>query len=660
MPGALSKLSVKLPALFFGGALVSACAVAGAAYHAASTRLGALGLSSPQVDAAIAAATGPVLSLGAAALALAAGLGWLVGRSIARPVAALREGAEKLAQGADGAMPEFTRRDEIGGLSRALRQVQENGVESARIRAALDGCRTNIMVCDTQNRVVYVNKSLLKFFTEAQDDFRIAFPGISAKDMLGKVMDVFNGQAASQPAGSGSRSLRFALGRRTVALTLSPVTQADGQPLGATMEWLELTDELRAAGEVADVVAAAAEGDFSRRIPLAGKPEALMRIAEGINQINGIIDGAVSEFAAVLSGLAEGDLTQRMEGTYQGRLDELKSGLNETLARLSQTVAGIQATSAHVAATASEIRSGAADLASRTEDTAANLEQTAATTEQLTASVKQSATRSRAATDLAGEAMGVAEAGQKVVTDAVGAIERIEHSSSRISEIVSVIDDIAFQTNLLALNAAVEAARAGDAGKGFAVVASEVRTLAQRSSQAAKDIKGLIVNSNAQVADGVRFVRHTGEALNRIVAAAGQVSATIVEISDATAEQANGIAAMSQSVAHMDETTQQNAALAEQSAGSAANLTTQIESLKELVAFFRTEQARAVAARPVQPEPLRLRSLAAAALAEQKRPAAAPARSETRLAETRPVEARPAMQRRKVAGGGRVDDWAEF
>jgi methyl-accepting chemotaxis protein len=250
--------------------------------------------------------------------------------------------------------------------------------------------------------------------------------------------------------------------------------------------------------------------------------------------------------------------------------------------------------------------------------------------------------------------MGVAEAGQKVVADAVGAIERIEASSARISEIVSVIDGIAFQTNLLALNAAVEAARAGDAGKGFAVVASEVRTLAQRSSQAAKDIKGLIVNSNEQVADGVRFVRHTGEALNRIVAAAGQVSSTVVEISQATAEQAGGIEEMSQAVAHMDEATQQNAALAEQSAGSANSLAAQIEALRNLVAFFHTGevQGRAMPAASAFAAPTRQ---AAAPAAPRQAASAAP--KPYRHAETRSRTAEP---RRKVAGGGRIEEWAEF
>ncbi|MGX5734928.1 methyl-accepting chemotaxis protein, partial [Bosea thiooxidans] len=170
---------------------------------------------------------------------------------------------------------------------------------------------------------------------------------------------------------------------------------------------------------------------------------------------------------------------------------------------------------------------------------------------------------------------------------------RIETASQKISDIIRVIDDIAFQTNLLALNAAVEAARAGDAGKGFAVVASEVRTLAQRSGEAAKDISGLISSSNAEVTEGVKLVRQAGESLTRILEASQKVSATIADISTASGEQANGIDEMSQAVAHLDEMTQQNAALAEESAASAASLSGRIGQLNDLVATFRTRREAA-------------------------------------------------------------------
>ncbi len=410
-------------------------------------------------------------------------------------------------------------------------------------------------------------------------------------------------------------------------------------------------------GKVGAIVSAASRGDYSARIPLTDADQEIRPLLEGINNINATVDAATSDILKLANQLAAGDLTSQIDADHQGRFGELASALNETVKRMSSTVKTIQLTSADVGLAAREINTGADDLSKRTEEQASSLEETAATTEQLAASVKASAQASRNAAAIANEAMQAAQSGGAIAGQAVDAMARIEDASQKISDIIRVIDDIAFQTNLLALNAAVEAARAGDAGKGFAVVASEVRTLAQRSSEAAKDISALISSSNSEVGEGVKLVRQAGDQLSQILAASQKVAATIADISAASGEQANGIDEMSQAVAHLDEMTQQNAALSEQSAASAASLSSRIGQLNDLVAAFKTgtdqgHTASHSAPRAVESEPARLRKLAQAAFSDK-----APAK---RIAAPAPRPA-PAAPAKRVANSRAGDaGWEEF
>ncbi|SFC95437.1 methyl-accepting chemotaxis protein [Bosea sp. CRIB-10] len=307
-------------------------------------------------------------------------------------------------------------------------------------------------------------------------------------------------------------------------------------------------------------------------------------------------DKAIGYVGNGMAALARGDLTHRMADDMPAEYASIRDHFNDAMTKLGEMVASIKTSSAAIAASSQEINSGANDLSSRTEQQASALQQTAATTEELTASVKSSAQSSRQSVTLADNASAVARTGGEIVKDAIEAMARIEGASKKISEITSVIDGIAFQTNLLALNAAVEAARAGDAGRGFAVVAAEVRALAQRSAEAAKDITGLIGSSDIEVVEGVRLVRQAGETLEKIVEASMQVSSTVNEIAAAAGEQANGIDEMARTVSHMDEMTQSNAALAEESAASARALLDQIERLNRFVSTFRTTQGEEAAA----------------------------------------------------------------
>lgn len=324
-----------------------------------------------------------------------------------------------------------------------------------------------------------------------------------------------------------------------------------------------------------------------------GKPYKIVKYATDITANKLAQDAlrqAVDETRVVIRAAMNKDLTQRvpMQGK-SGGIAELCGGVNEMVGSVAEIVQTVADISARITTGATRISHDSRDLAQRTEEQASSLEETAATTEQLAASVKQSAARAQDATGLGAKANGVANRGGAIVSEAVVAMERIEKASTSIAEIITVIDSIAFQTNLLALNAAVEAARAGDAGRGFAVVASEVRALAQRSSESANDIKKLISNSTQEVASGVKLVKDAGSALSEIVISSNSVAEALADISGASQEQANGIEEVAKVVAHMDDMTQQNSAMAEESAGVARELEQATAALRQLVGAFTVE-----------------------------------------------------------------------
>jgi methyl-accepting chemotaxis protein len=291
-----------------------------------------------------------------------------------------------------------------------------------------------------------------------------------------------------------------------------------------------------------------------------------------------------------LKRLAQGDLTCRLGDAAENYLT-VQQEFNEAMARLQETMQATADAARDVTSAAAEISASTTDLSERTEQQAAGLEETSASMEQISATVKKNAENAREANALTADAREVADRGSAVLASTVEAMSRIEESSRKIADIIGVIDEIARQTNLLALNAAVEAARAGEAGRGFAVVASEVRALAQRSSQAAKDIKDLIVNSSDQVQQGVELVNRTGTSLNDIAAAIKSASLLVADIATASSEQATGIDQVNKALAQMDEVTQQNSALVEENAATAKTLESQSAAMSERVAFFRIGRA---------------------------------------------------------------------
>jgi methyl-accepting chemotaxis protein len=288
-----------------------------------------------------------------------------------------------------------------------------------------------------------------------------------------------------------------------------------------------------------------------------------------------------------LGRLSEGDLTYRLGDDFPAAYREVKDNFNTAIDRLYETIRAIADSSGEVANAAVEISTSTTDLSQRTEEQAASLERTSASMEEISSTVKNNAESAKNANQVTAGTRDCADRGGEVVAQAVKAMSRIEESSTKISDIIGVIDEIARQTNLLALNAAVEAARAGDAGRGFAVVASEVRNLAQRSSEAAKDIKSLIVNSTTQVQEGVDLVNRAGKSLEEIVESIKQVATIVSEIASASAEQSTGIDHVNTALTQMDEVTQQNAALVEENAATSKVLEQQSAAMSERVTFFK-------------------------------------------------------------------------
>src|SRR5262245_57599734 len=380
------------------------------------------------------------------------------------------------------------------------------------------------------------------------------------------------------------------------------------------------------------------QASYNPILDASGKPFKVVKYATDITaqvQADRVLKMAVRQTQDVLSATKENDLTQRipLEGKT-GEVATLCTGINNLLDTMVTVISDIKTASREVSNASAEISASTTDLSQRTEEQAARREATSASMEVVSATVNKNAENAQQANQFTSDTRAVAERGGAVVGDAVNAMARIEESSRKISDIIGVIDEIARQTNLLALNAAVEAARAGEAGRGFAVVATEVRSLAQRSSQAAKDIKDLITNSSGQVKEGVELVNRAGASLKEIVDSIKKVAEIVADIANASAEQSTGIEEVNKALTQMDEVTQQNSALVEENAATAKTLETQANAMDERVGAFRLDES-AVAGQAARPAA----AVRPTAAPVAKRPTAAP-------------KAAAAAPRRMAANGG--------
>jgi len=420
-----------------------------------------------------------------------------------------------------------------------------------------------------------------------------------------------------------------------------------GRPYAALTTRLEAM----AGGDVASVVPGLDRRDGAGRMAqaLATLCEQARAVRDGGHQQ----DEMASALDRGLSGLAEGNLSCRMNNSFPGEYEQLRHHFNEAMDSLSGTIGAVAHATRGLHSGASEIRAATQDLSLRTEQQAASLQETANSMNEITGMVKQSAENAGRAARAVGDAHREASEGGLVVERTVQAMGAIEQSAHEITQIINVIDGIAFQTNLLALNAGVEAARAGEAGKGFAVVANEVRALAQRSADAAKDINALITTSAQQVAQGVGLVAETGEMLNRIVSRVGEINALVTEISASAATQSVGLQQANVAVGEMDKMTQQNAAMVEESTAAVRSLASQADELARLVARFRLDTGVGASLPVGMPEP-RAEPRPESRAVESRKPVVAPAPF--------PAPAPVAAPRAGAALAVAVDndDWSEF
>jgi methyl-accepting chemotaxis protein len=472
---------------------------------------------------------------------------------------------------------------------------EKRAQQATRLLAALDNAKTNIITADENGHIIHVNESAMSHFNSIQHDMGQSINGFSAESLIGQTIQQFFKPEQFDNLNNLQSTLESdnQFGERLLQIFASPVFDSNNNKIATVLELLDLTEERSAELEIKNLVRAASMGDFSQRASVNKKDGFMRIIAEGLNALITTTDNGLQDIGLMLQAISNGDLTQEITTEYEGQFEELKQYCNRTAESLSEAILAVAQAAYKIDLSSKEISQGNLDLSNRTEQQASSLEQTSSTMQELTATVQQNTANAADANNLASNSAVIAEESGDIIKQVVEKMSIINQSTSEISEIIGVIDSIAFQTNLLALNAAVEAARAGEQGRGFAVVASEVRALAQRSSNAAKDIKNLISTSVNQISEGNKLANESGQTIEKLVESVQQVSTIMKEIAAASKEQYIGIQEVGKAINQLDDVTQQNAALVEEASATTDSMSNEASNLREKVNQFNIKSGEA-------------------------------------------------------------------
>ncbi len=519
---------------------------------------------------------------------------WLLAWNFSRHLTRVSEVASKIAQKEFNNEITADRKDIIGKVMFSLAQMQTqlhdrleldaiSAAENERIRTALDNASMCVTVNDDSSKIIYINESAKRLFQQVEAQIKEVAPGFCAENMLGQDLHFLSNEPSLRNFDdfylNESKSLAITMGDLHLEISMTPVYDKAESYLGSVIEWHNRSTEVQVEKEIEGIVKAATEGDLTVAVRVADKDGFYRTLAMGLNQVLGVTRSSIDGVSEVLRGLAQGDLTTKIEGDYQGVFGELKEDVNTTIDRLTEVISNVYQHADNSAETSAKVNNVAQTLGAGASEQAASLEEISSTMEEMSANISQSASNSGQTEKIAKQAAMDADDSGKTVAEAVTAMKNI-------AEKIHIVEDIARQTNLLALNAAIEAARAGENGKSFAVVASEVRKLAERSQKAAAEISELS-SSTVSVAE------QAGKNLTHLVPDIQQTADLVQEISIAVREQDNGASEINLALQQLDKVVQQAAISAGEMASSAETLSRQAAAQRDAMEFFTLNRSDA-------------------------------------------------------------------